>query len=173
MRLLAAWKFEKVWSVEIKRHICILLWKRRKFFARIIIAVFPSMTSCRYEVSVCSDSQNRSLPLAGPINMTSRKHTGIINLSVTCLKILSFSSRWQHGLPVIPFMRIPAYLRLLGGITLLWPPRSMKNRKWSQDFARRALFFFFFFWWITVMSALLSLRAMSRFDIFTPSPSEQ
>lgn len=73
--------------------------------------------------------------------MTSRKHTGIINLSVTCLKILSFRSRWQHGLPVIPFMWIPAYLHLLGGITLLWPPRLMKNRKWSQDFARRALFF--------------------------------
>lgn len=112
-----------------------------KFFAQIIIALFPGLTSCRYEASVCSDSQNRSLPLAGPINMTSRKHTGIINLSVACLKILSFSSRWQHGLAVIPFMRIPAYLRLLGGITLLWPPRLMKNRKWSQDFARRALFF--------------------------------
>lgn len=81
-------------------------------------------------VSVWSDSKNRSLPLTTPINMTSRKHIGIINHSVTCLKILSFSSRWQHGLPLIPFIQIPAHLCLIRGITFwnVW----WKNRERAE-----------------------------------------
>lgn len=94
-------------------------------------------------VSVWSGSKNRSLPLTTPINMTSRKHIGIINHSVTCFKILSFSSRWQHGLPLIPFIQIPLHLSMPAsymGHYILRLKCLMKNRKWSEDSARQALF---------------------------------
>lgn len=119
-------------------------------------------------VSVWWDSKNRSLPFTTPINMTSRKHIGIINHSVTCFKILSFSSRWQHGLPLIPFIRIPSHLCLAQGITFCgW------NVWWKIESRAKTLLVKHFFWWITVMLALLSLRGMSRFDIVTLSPPAQ
>lgn len=122
---------------------------------------------CISEESVCSDSKNRSLPLTLPINMTSRKHIGIINHSVACFKILSFSSRWQHGLPLIPFISDTCAPLPHRGHYILWLKCLMKNRK-SEDSAHQALF-----WWITVMLVLLSLLGMSRFDIFALSPPEQ
>ena len=90
------------------------------------------------KVSDLSDCKNRSLPLTTPINTTSRKHIGIINHSVTCFKILSFSSRWQHGLPWIPFIQIPALLCFKLDIIFwnVW----WKNRERSEDSARQALF---------------------------------
>lgn len=94
---------------------------------------------CISEESVCSDGNNRSLPLTLPINMTSRKHIGIINHSVACFKILSFSSRWQHGLPLIPFISDTCAPLPHRGHYILWLKCLMKNRK-SEDSAHQALF---------------------------------
>ncbi len=91
-------------------------------------------------VSVWSDGKNRSLPFTTPINMTSRKHIGIINHLVACFKILSFSSRWQHGLPLIPFIQKPAHLRLTRSITFCGWNVWWKIESGSEDSARQALF---------------------------------
>lgn len=105
------------------------------------LEVLRSLEESTHAVSVCCEktvyiSQLQSIP---PFKQ--RKSTATIN---HMFKILSFSSRWQHGLPLTPVTQRPAYLHL----TFYDWKCLMKNRKCSRDSAHRALF-----WWITVMSA--------------------